>query len=216
MQLESETETARLLEVLTAHTPAQARLLLNLSCATVLGVVMAQAASASTVAAEAGVTLKQAHHRLTRLLEAGLIHVCAEQKRGGRAVKLYRAVARSFGVPFTLTEAADVEELLGTMHRPFMAAIVRHQARAVHQDRRDVRLRLDGAGQLMYDLGDRPALQDEIRPYGTTGTASLRPEDASYLLSECLRLSRWAADHHDPEGASYLLGLMFTPGQMEP
>ncbi|CAM2756729.1 MULTISPECIES: hypothetical protein [Deinococcus] len=39
-------------------------------------------------------SVKQAHHKLTRLLGAGLVEVGGERKRGGRAVKVYRAAAQ--------------------------------------------------------------------------------------------------------------------------
>ena len=108
----------------------------------VLGAVMVGQASASEVAARAELPLGRAHHRLPRLLEAGLIWVAGEQKRGGRAVKVYRA-AVSYTVPFELTEAATVEELMAQMYRPFMAALIRHQAATLNDQRRDTRLRLD-------------------------------------------------------------------------
>ncbi len=180
----------------------------------VLGAVMVGQASASEVAARAELPLGRAHHRLTRLLEAGLIWVAGEQKRGGRAVKVYRA-AVSYTVPFELTEAATVEELMAQMYRPFMAALIRHQAATLNDQRRDTRLRLDARAQLHYDFGPS-RLPEELRTvFGTAGTVHLVSEDAMYLRRELTRLRAWASERHDEEGESYLLGLMITPGGLE-
>lgn len=196
----------------------------------VLAVVMTQQASASEVARQTGVPLKRVHHRLTRLLGAGLIEVSAEQKRGGRAIRLYRALADEYTVPFELTDAATLEELMARMYRPFVEALVRGQATVIQatmiqatmiqatmiqQERSELRLRLDAAHQLMYNLGPRP---DELwQAYGTAGTALLLPPDAQYLHGELRRLRAWATERHSTsdDARSYLLGLMFTPGELE-
>ena len=201
-------------EPFTVQTAAQARLLLNHTYGRVLGAVMAGDASASGVAARAELPLGRAHHRLTRLLDAGLIWVGAEQKRGGRAVKLYRAAA-SYTVPFELSEASTVEELMAQMFRPFMAALIRHQAATLNDERRDIRLRLDTKAQLQYDFG-APRLPEELwTAYGTVGTVYLVPEDALSLRRELTRLRAWASERHTDDAQSYLLGLMFTPGGLE-
>lgn len=98
-----------------ARTPQQARLLLDLSYEPVLTVLLRTEASAGEVAGHTGLTLKQAHHRLTRLLAADLIVVSGERRRGGRPVKLYRAAAGVYHVPFDLTDSATMAELIGGM-----------------------------------------------------------------------------------------------------
>ena len=201
-------------DLFTAQTAAQVRLLLDQTYGRVLGAVMAGEASASEVAARAELPLGRAHHRLTRLLEAGLIWVAGEQKRGGRAVKLYRATA-GYTAPFELTEAATVEELMAQMYRPYLAALIRHQAATLNDERRDIRLRLDAQAQLQYDFGPS-RLPEELRTgFGTMGTVHLLPDDALHLRRELTRLRTWAGERYTEEGESYLLGLMITPGGLE-
>ncbi|WP_407538750.1 winged helix-turn-helix domain-containing protein [Deinococcus radiomollis] len=201
-------------EPFTVQTAVQARLLLDHTYGRVLGAVMAGEASASEVAARAELPLGRAHHRLTRLLEAGLIWVGGEQKRGGRAVKLYRAAA-SYTVPFELTEAATVEELMAQLYRPYLAALIHHQAVTLNEQRRDTRLRLDAQAQLQYDFGPSQ-LPEELRTvFGTMGAVHLGSEDAQHLRRELTRLRAWVSSRHDEQGESYLLGLMITPGGLE-
>lgn len=70
-------------EGLTVQTPQQARLLLDLAYAPALELLMHREASAGEVARETNITVKQACHRLTRLLGAGLVEVTGTRKRGG-------------------------------------------------------------------------------------------------------------------------------------
>jgi DNA-binding transcriptional ArsR family regulator len=46
-----------------------------------------------------GASLAKLHYHVTRLLDAGLLRVSRERARGGRPIRLFRAVARSFLVP---------------------------------------------------------------------------------------------------------------------
>ncbi|WP_216318025.1 hypothetical protein [Deinococcus aestuarii] len=63
---------------LTARTAEQARLLLDFASQRVLGPTMQGEVSAGEVARDAEMTLKRAHHRLTRLYAVGLIGVNGE------------------------------------------------------------------------------------------------------------------------------------------
>lgn len=212
----TEPDPAALPALLTAQTPAQARLLLDLRYAAVLGVVMAQASSAGEVAGQTELNVKQAHHCLTRLLEVGLVRVCAVQKRGGRAIKLYRAVAASFSVPFALTDAEGISELMAEMYRPFFGAVVRQQAKVISHPQQ-VFIHLNANHQVAYDYGSLAGFPGRHMAYGTFGTAHLLPEDALYLQQELKRLRAWADErHNEDQGESYLLGLMFTSGKLEP
>ena len=98
--------------VFTARTPEQARLLQEMAYVSTLGRLLKGEASASEVAKDTSQSLQRAHHRLTRLLQEGLIEVRAERPRGGRAIKIYGAVAKEYRVPFSLTDAAIVGELI--------------------------------------------------------------------------------------------------------
>jgi len=201
-------------ESFTVQTALQARLLLDHTYGRVLGAVMVGETSASEVAARAELPLGRAHHRLTRLLEAGLIWIGGEQKRSGRAVKLYRAAA-SYTVPFELTEAATVEELMVHLYRPYLTALIRYQATALTVERRDTQVRLNAQAHLQYDFGPSSLPEQMRTSFGTAGTVRLTPDDAQHLRGELTRLGSWASERHDEQGASYLLGLMITPGEPE-
>jgi DNA-binding transcriptional ArsR family regulator len=77
----------------------------------------------------AGQTLPKLHYHVTRLLDGGLLRVSREQKRGGRPIRYFRAVADSFLVP---------QEFLGELPGEAMAVELRN---LLQRSRGDVSLR---------------------------------------------------------------------------
>lgn len=203
----------------TARTPEQARLLLDLAYAPVLAVLMDREASAGEVARATGSTVKQTHHRLTRMVGAGLVGVVGERKRGGRPVKVYRAVGAAYRVPFALTTSATVEEWLEAMHRPFLEGYRRAVADAYRSDTAHVlQIELDDRRFLHMRLDPRLDLTDHTRGYGTVRTATLKPEAVRELKQRLRDLSAWVTAQEaggDPEAAPCVLALLFTPGAVE-
>ena len=68
-----------------------------------------------TVKQAAGETGEKANtvlSRVRRFLKAGLLEVICEEKRKGRAVKVYRSVADIFFIPFEATSAESLEQML--------------------------------------------------------------------------------------------------------
>ena len=55
--------------------------------------------SLSEAAQRAKFDLKRLHHHVLRLVKLGLLEVCGERSRAGRAIKLYRATSSVFFVP---------------------------------------------------------------------------------------------------------------------
>lgn len=202
-----------------ARTPEQARLLLDLAYTPVLAVLMAREASAGEVARETESTVKRAHHRITRLLGAGLIEVTGERRRGGRPVKLYRAGATAYRVPFTLTDAVTMRELLEAMHRPLLDAYLRAQAAGYGDDARaSVFVELDDQGNMSHGLGRRLDVTDHRRGFGTARTASLTPETIRELKRRLQELGDWVNAQNagdDPQAQDCILALLFTPGRLE-
>ena len=142
-------------DTFTAQTPQQARLLLEIGGYPVLTQVLRGVVSAGEVARSTGLALKQAHHRLTRLCSAGLVEVCGERPRGGRPVKLYRARAASYRVPFSLTDSATTTELVQAISTPFMQAYTQAVAALLQSDEeRDLLVQLNGRGELQATLGE--------------------------------------------------------------
>ena len=68
--------------------------------------------SMSEAAAVLGIKLNAMYYRVGQLLELGLIEPAGSLKRKGRAVKLYRAAAEGFFVPFAATPHATIVEMI--------------------------------------------------------------------------------------------------------
>lgn len=202
-------------EPLIAQTPEQARLLQDFPTVAVLGRLLEGEASAGEIAASTGQTVKQVHHRLTRLLRAGLIEVSAERRRAGRPVKVYRALAGEYQVPFALTSAATLGELVQGAHEPMLSAHYRAVSGSA-LGKRDLRLRrMEGGGMTLTlaEAGEAPphALQSVFLSYRLTHEA------ASELERRLKDLSRWLSEQHRPpeeDGTDYLLGLLLAPGKI--
>lgn len=200
----------------TAQTPEQARLLLDLSYFKVLGRVMHAPSSAGEVAQAAGLSVKQAHHRLTRLLGAGLAEVCEERARGGRAVKIYRAVADEYRVPFALTSAATLGEVLQTLQGPFLAEQNAAIAQALTRfSSGDVELRLNERDGLQASLGELPHRDGESTTvYSTFAEGHCTPEVVAELERRVKELAEWFQANARGRGEgrqAYQLGLLLTP-----
>jgi hypothetical protein len=92
-----------------------------------------QARSVNDVAKYVGEKPNTAYVKVKRLERLNLLHVADTQKRKGKAIKLYKAVAESFFVPFELLEAETLEALA----MPVYTDIERTLARALVQAQRD-------------------------------------------------------------------------------
>lgn len=204
-------------ECFTAQTPQQARLLLDFSYFKVLGRVMREPSSAGEVAQSAGLTVKQAHHRLTRLLAVGLVEVCGERARAGRAVKLYRAVADEYRVPFALTPAATLGETLQILQGPFLAE--QHAALAHALTRAssgEVKLSLNAQGRFQATLGETLGEGEAEAVFSTFAQGHCTPEVAAELERRLQALSDWFQAHAQEPGEGrrgYQLGLRLNPSR---
>lgn len=203
-------------DTLTATTPAQARLLLSLRAGRVLGALLeAGPQSAAEVARAAEQPLSQAHRTLGQLLGADLIVLAGTRPRAGRPCKLYAARAETYQVPFALTDAATIREMMAAQYRPFFEAFLEHQARMIQAQGRDtIRLQQKG-GQLNYSLLKPEGQQFTPDFYGFFAALVLTAEQAQTLQAELRRLGETAHRAGPPEGQPYLLGLLFSPGELE-
>ncbi len=68
----------------------------------IVQLLMAGEKSLSELASEAEMQLSLVHYHVTHCLRLGLIEIVREQRRAGRAVRFYRAAAKSFFVPAEL------------------------------------------------------------------------------------------------------------------
>ncbi len=91
-----------------------------------LGVVQ-DARSLQELADLTGLSLSLLHYHVKRLQKFGLIWVARKDRRSGRPVKRYRAVARRFLVPGHLASRAGTAEL----GRKLLAGLERERARGI-------------------------------------------------------------------------------------
>lgn len=206
-------------EPFVAQTPEQARLLLDLAYAPALAVLIGKEASAGEVAQVTTNSVKQVHHRLTRLVSAGLIEVIGERARGGRPIKLYRAVSAAYRVPMALTAAATVEEWLEGMQRPFLSAFRRAVSDTYRLDEDNVlQIVLDDHQHLHMSLATHGSPTSHRRGYGLVRNATLNPAAIQELKRRLNELNDWVTAQEDgghPEATPCILALLFTPGQVE-
>ncbi|GAA5515013.1 hypothetical protein Dcar01_03777 [Deinococcus carri] len=90
---------------------AAVRLLLRERPRRVLGAFLAGEQTVAGAARDLGLDLRVIHRDVLALRAAGLLRVVREQKRAGRPVRVYAAVAPAFFVPFSATGAAGLGEL---------------------------------------------------------------------------------------------------------
>lgn len=178
-------------------------------------------ASAGEVARVTALPLKQAHHRLTRLLDAGLIEVTGKRQRGGRPIKLYQASATVYHVPFAMTDAATAAELVTGMTQPYLVASMEAIGHLfMTETARDVQIALNAQRQLSLTLaGDR----EPSGPRGLFGTFTqvrlgrASREEAERRLREFRDwlTAQEALDTELPDVRPCIAGLFFTLGQLE-
>jgi len=175
-----------------AH-PLRRRLLLFLA---------AREASVVELARRTRVDLRRAHHHVTALLALGLVVVQHEQARAGRAIKIYRAVARAFFVPQHLAPAES----------PAPLAVAMNESLA--------RIRAASRAGLLYEVGENGAARMRVisRPRNEANPGveiwqmlRLSRSDALKLggdLASCLR--RYAGNETD-RGEPYLVHCALAP-----
>ena len=200
-----------------AQTREQVRLLLDSTYFGVLGSLLQTEASASEVAQHADLTLKQAHHKLTRLLRAELIAVAEERKRGGRPVKIYRPVASEYHLPFHLTDAITFTEVIRETYRPPLEHHFEQVGEAVmRHSNGSMVLRGAGKGRVLLTLTEQTVNAARWPELSFSGYFDyrLRPETAQELQKRLQELTDWLAAEavSDPrQGENYFLGLFLIP-----
>ena len=90
--------------------PEQVRLLTDPVSKNYFKPFLGQELSVSGAAEVCGCSLNTMLYRVRTFLKAGLLEITRVQKRKGRPIKAYRAVADAFFIPFAATNFADLEE----------------------------------------------------------------------------------------------------------
>ena len=110
------------------YTEAAARALIDPKKRRYLEPFIGQACSASEAARTLGVKLTAMLYQTERLQALGLLRVTQQQTRRGRPVKLYRATADRFFVPFEVTRAESLTTLLAELEADFQRYFVQNLA----------------------------------------------------------------------------------------
>lgn len=204
----------------TATTTEQARLLHDSSYSRLLAPLVHEELGAAQLAKMTGLDVKATHHRLTRLHHAGLIIVSAEQRRAGRAVKLYRALAQEFNVPFHLTSADTFAQFIAEIHRERLQKHFEVTGELVTRHSQGLFSYTPyGKGSLLgtvKDLGSEKKTGWEVA-LSTYYRHSLTHEQAREVEKRLTELTNWLEEKSRENGSAgtpYLLGLMFSPEKL--
>lgn len=177
--------------------------------------------------------IRVVHRDVLALHAAGLLRFVREQKRAGRAVKVYAAVAPALFVPFSATGAAGLEELgagaAGRYQELFQTAFYREFERLHHEQSGGrewgVRLYLAPEGHVQADTSYEEAelVDAGVRYQGPLGlvlsadaAVTLTDAEAREVQAELIRLlmrlrPRTLAHEAAGSGRPYLLRLGLVP-----
>jgi len=98
--------------------PVQARVLTDPTSRALLEPFIGAEKSVTQAAGELGCSVQRLLYRVRQFQEAGLLEEVRQEPRAGRPIRLYRAVADGFHIPFALTPFADMEALIARQHAP--------------------------------------------------------------------------------------------------
>ncbi|GAA5533254.1 helix-turn-helix domain-containing protein [Deinococcus aluminii] len=199
---------------LVVQDPVWARLLLDPLARQTLAPFFGRDTTVGEAAAQLGVKPNTLLRRVQRLVAGGLLHVTGEERRAGRSLKRYRVASERFFVPFALTDAVTLEDLLMQAVEEPNRLIARGLAQLYgsHAPRLGYLVtRLEG-GRIAHDLsldGLTPIPYGGAHPwFRDARVLRLRPAQAEQFGQELQALlDRYA----DPQGARYLAFLAFAP-----
>ncbi|WP_293912499.1 helix-turn-helix domain-containing protein, partial [Deinococcus sp.] len=180
--------------------------------------------SVKAAALEVGCTLDQMLYRVRVFVRAGLLETVEEQRRKGRAIKLYRTAAAAYFVPHSVTPFATTQDRLYAVTEPYIrewarSVAARLQARGIE----GTRLYRDASGQVWSVSAENEAslgnlasgeLHDPSRPasFDIITTLHLSESQARDLQAALVRLleDRWTAAASEGS-APFTLSLFFHP-----
>ncbi|THF85088.1 hypothetical protein E7T09_18840 [Deinococcus sp. KSM4-11] len=199
--------------------PAAVKLFMEASMMVTLEHLMLGEHSASHLARLLHAPLNAVHHRLRRLVAAGLAYESRVEARRGRPIRHYRATSDAYLVPYDATPLTSVEDLVGLHEtgfaRRFLHAVV-EAGRSLVVNERDIGLRVFRDGDAVsVDITPRAGeftLDEFLAPDSPVlllnwGELRLTREDAKAMQRELHALHARYAARHGPERYLFRLGL---------
>ncbi len=199
-----------------ARTERQAKLLLDPEHYGLLSLVMRGDVSAAEVARTLDWPLQTAHYKLGRLVEAEIAVVTGEEKRAGRAVKRYSSARPEWFVPYELTSAATLADLVAAQLEPRMRRVYDRMAEELTQfsPHQGVTLRMVGD---VLTVRLAPPGTNEVGGSSTSAALSglrLSPERAREFHDKLEALAQEFVGAPDQDGEDHILGLFFIRGKL--
>ena len=122
----------------------------------------------SSAAQDLGIPTNSLLYRVKQMVSLGILGVVRQEARAGRALKIYRSVANAFFVPFELTDAATLQDLLSPLDAHWQKLFARNSTKVLLEHSPDLGLQLwrgetgelyikpaEGAGKLL-DFAELP------------------------------------------------------------
>ena len=211
---------------LTITDETAARILTDTDSVRRLEPFMKRSVTLSEAAEELGLKLSHLLYHVNRFIKLGLLKVTHEQKRGGRAVKLYRTTAEVFFVPFQVTPSETLERLLYDLSTPQEKLFHREAARvlqrqspdwglAVSYDADGVRIALTPHADGHVDTASAFFSPDAEALFATDGTLKLDFSTAKAFQKDLYNLYKSYNEKQHPKGQTYALRLGLTPVEDE-
>ena len=208
--------------------PEAARVVTDTKARRYLEPFIGQERSVSQLAQELSVHISSADYRVKQFLRLGLVEQTRLERRRGRAVKYYSAVAEGFYVPFSATSHATTETLSPNAFENLQARLNKSIAEAwtraagepralgIHLYRAD-----NGAPSqniTTYPDADEPtrffeALCEAGAPavWDTWGSRRLSPENAKRLQRELASMLQRYPPDDAPGNEAYIVRLAIAP-----
>ena len=151
--------------------------------------------SVSEAAKQLGVPATRFYHHVARMEKLGLLEVSGTLPRRGRALKLYRAIAKRFFVPFSHTSAEDLAAFIrhtdALWYPQLVEGLVRVWTEEVGASDWGLNVTKNDEGLLLFGLSRNPALHHDEALYHASGVIYLwdtrfylSPEDVRSLQGE--------------------------------
>lgn len=114
-------------------TEAQARVLMDPINQKILDVLLTRDASARELVDLTHLPMHRVHYRLKLLLEHDFVLIKETLRRAGRPIRVYRAAAQSWVLPFELTPSSDLADFVGKSSEQWLKQVFQPIANKIGQ-----------------------------------------------------------------------------------